>query len=110
MNLEECLRDVENGVSTQEHADWLRGFCDWIEDTLDKALDRVWQRDEQIAAICVERDKLQAELKQGEISPERKCWTCRHYAPSFVACAKLHSDEVLKCVNNNWRRWEARDD
>ena len=54
-----------------------------------------------------ERDSSRAKLKQGEVSPERKCWTCRHYAPSFVSCTRLYFGEVLICVNNDWRWWEA---
>jgi len=124
MNLEECLRAIETGMAGQEHADWLRDFYIGNKSTLNKALVRVWQCDEQIGAVhadtikvaleCrelqAELDSLQAKLKQGGISPERRCWTCRHYAPPLVACAKLHSDAVLKCVNNNWWHWEARDD
>ena len=81
MKLEECLRDIETGMAGQEHADWLRGFCDWIGDTLDKALDRVWLRDEQIAAVCDERDELQAKLYASQDrADEERILRERYYA------------------------------
>jgi len=103
MNLKNVLWDVETGKAGKEQADWLRGFYDWIENTLDRALDRVWRRDEQIAAIGEERDKLQAEL---DVLKERRCETCFFFHTNSNRCGGAYNP--LDCVMNDYSEWEAK--